>query len=190
MFAFLNKPSPEEEMKQARALFEKIATLKSDSREAHSLRVRMGMLVRAHMDKTFVAGAEQTVQWQEMAAVATARGEPSPELPIPSKFQKIRSGESEVFVYLPEEYAKEAFILGSKYQKTEVTAAKAIEAMQALANQVSYYELRLKEPFVALSFLRDELAAQASAAESADATDQAADAAAEGADGAQAQHKD
>lgn len=168
MFSFLSKPSPEDEMKQARALFEKIAALKSDSREAHSMRVRMGMLIRAHMDKTFIAGAEQTANWQELAAVATANGEAAPELPTPSKFQKIRSGQSEVFVYLPEEYVNEVFLLGSKYQKTEVTAQKAIEAMQALANQISYYELRLQEPFVVLSFLRDELAAEAAAAESAE----------------------
>jgi hypothetical protein len=167
MFSFLSKPSPEDEMKQARALFEKVASLKSDSREAHSMRVRMGMLLRAHMDKTFISGAEQTVNWQELAAVAIASGEPAPEMPTPSKFQKIRSGESEVFVYLPEEYVNEAFILGSKYQKTEVTAQKAIEAMQALANQISYYELRLQEPFVVLTFLRDELAAEAAAVEQA-----------------------
>lgn len=167
MFSFLSKPSPEDEMKQARALFEKVASLKSDSREAHSMRVRMGMLLRAHMDKTFISGAEQTVNWQELAAIAISSGEPAPEMPTPSKFQKIRSGESEVFVYLPEEYVNEAFILGSKYQKTEVTAQKAIEAMQALANQISYYELRLQEPFVVLTFLRDELAAEAAAAEQA-----------------------
>ena len=167
MFSFLSKPSPEDEMKQARALFEKVASLKSDSREAHSMRVRMGMLIRAHMDKTFIAGAEQTANWQELAAVAIASGEPAPEMPSPSKFQKIRSGESEVYVYLPEEYVNEAFLLGSKYQKTEVSAQKAIEAMQALANQISYYELRLQDPFVVLTFLRDELAAEAAAAEQA-----------------------
>jgi hypothetical protein len=128
------------------------------------MRVRMGMLCRAHLDKTFIAGAEQTATWQEVAALATASGEPVPELPTPSKFQKIKSGESEVFVYLPEEYVTEAFILGSKYQKTEVSAPKAIEAMQALANQISYYELRLQEPFVVLTFLRDEVAAEAAAA--------------------------
>lgn len=155
-------------MKQARATFEKIASLKSDSQEAHSMRVRMGMLCRAHLDKTFIAGAEQTARWQEMAAVATANGEPPPDVPVPSKFQKIRSGKAEVYVYLPEEYANEAFILGCKYQKTELTGPKAIEAVQALANQISYYELRLKEPFLALSFLRDELAAEAAAADQAE----------------------
>jgi hypothetical protein len=32
--------------------------------------------------------------------------------------------------------------------------------MQALANQISYYDLRLKEPFQVMTFLRDELASQ------------------------------
>jgi hypothetical protein len=165
MFSFLSKASPEEEMKQAKAAFEKVASLKSDSREAHSMRVRMGMLCRAHLDKTFVAGAEQTARWQEAAALAVATGDAAPELPTASRFQKIKSGEAEVYVYLPEEYSHEAFVLGAKYQKTEVSADKAIEAMQALANQISYYELRLPEPFVALSFLRDELAAEAGVSE-------------------------
>ena len=167
MFSFLSKPSPEDEMKQARALFEKVASLKSDSREAHSMRVRMGMLCRAHLDKTFIAGAEQTAHWQELAAMAIANGDPPPDVPVPSKFQKIKSGQSEVFVYLPEEYVNEVFILGCKYQKTELSAQKAIEAAQALANQISYYELRLQEPFLALGFLRDELAAEAAAQEQA-----------------------
>ena len=42
----------------------------------------------------------------------------------------------------------------------ELTAPKAIEAMQALANQISYYDLRLKEPFQVMNFLREELASQ------------------------------
>lgn len=178
MFSFLKKANPEDEMKLARAAFEKVASLKTDSHEAHSMRVRMGMLCRAHLDKTFVSGAEQTAEWQEVAALAIARAEPVPDMPEPSKFQKIRAGEADVYVYLPEEYVVEAFMLGSKYQKTEIPATKAIEAMQALANQISYYELRLKEPFVALSFLREELAqeAQAQDAESAnEATGEAKD---------------
>ena len=35
--------------------------------------------------------------------------------------------------------------------------------MQALANQISRYDLRLDEPFQALTFLREELAEQAAA---------------------------
>ncbi len=39
--------------------------------------------------------------------------------------------------------------------------------MQALANQISYYELKLEEPFQVLRFLRDELEEQAQGEEGA-----------------------
>jgi hypothetical protein len=162
MLGFFNKNNPAEEMKRAVAAYEKVLGLSSDSRDARSARMRMGMLCRAHLDKTFIAGAEQTAVWQEHANLALVAGKPAPELPVASKFQKIRTGESDIYAYLPEEYAVEAFGFGARYQKMELTAAKAIEAMQALANQISYYDLRLQEPIQVLSFLRDELAAQAS----------------------------
>jgi len=160
MLGFFNKNNPAEEMKRAVAAYEKVLNLESDSREARSVRMRMGMLCRAHLDKTFIAGAEQTAAWQEHANLALVSGKPAPELPTPSKFQKIRAGEADIYAYLPEEYVVEAFGLGGRYQKMELTAAKAIEAMQALANQISYYDLRLKEPFQVMAFLREELASQ------------------------------
>ncbi len=161
IFSIFNRNSPEDEMKRAKATFDKVAELKSDSRDARSARMRLGLLCRAHLDKTFVAGAEQTAAWQELAMMAIAQGNPTPEPPAASCYQKIKSGENEVFVYLPEEYANEAFALGSKYQRTELSPQQAIDAMQALANQISYYELKLEEPFQVLRFLRDELEEQA-----------------------------
>jgi hypothetical protein len=160
MLGFFNKNNPAEEMKRAVAAYEKVLSLKSDTHDARIVRMRMGMLCRAHLDKTFIAGAEQTALWQEHADLALMEGKPAPDLPTPSKFQKVRAGEADIYVYLPEEHATEAFGLGARYQKMELTAPKAIEAMQALANQISYYDLRLKEPFQVMTFLRDELAAQ------------------------------
>jgi hypothetical protein len=164
MLGFFNKNNPAEEMKRAVAAYEKVLNLASDSRDARSVRMRMGLLCRAHLDKTFIAGAEQTAVWQEHVQLALIAGKPAPEPPVASKFQKIRAGESDIYAYLPEEYAAEAFALGGRYQKMEITAAKAIEAMQALANQISHYDLRLPEPIQVLSFLKEELAAQAAAA--------------------------
>jgi hypothetical protein len=168
MLSIFNRNSPADDMKRAVAAYEKVVSLESDSRDARSARMRMGMMCRAHLDKTFVAGAEQTAAWQELARLALVAGKPVPEMPTPSKFQKIRAGESDIYAYLPEEYVTEAFALGARYQKTELTAPKAIEAMQAMANQISYYELRLEEPFLVLSFLRDELAEQAALQEAAE----------------------
>lgn len=174
MLSLFHRNSPADEMRRAVAAFEKVTSIASDSRDARSLRMRMGMICRAHLDKTFIAGAEQTAAWQEVARLALIAGKPVPEAPTPSKFQKIRAGESDIYAYLPEEYVTEAFALGARYQKTDLSAPKAIEAMQALANQISYYELRLEEPFLALSFLRDELAEQAALEEAANALAQPA----------------
>ena len=160
MLGFFNKNNPAEDMKRAVAAYEKVLSLKSDTHDARIVRMRMGMLCRAHLDKTFIAGAEQTALWQEQANLALMEGKPAPDLPTASKFQKIRAGEADIYVYLPEEHANEAFGLGARYQKMEITAPKAIEAMQALANQISYYDLRLKEPFQVMNFLREELASQ------------------------------
>ncbi len=145
-------------MRKAQALFEKIVSNQSDSREARNLRVRMGLLCRAHLDKSFVTGAEQMASWQALAALAMANGKEKPPMPEPSVFQKIKAGENEIYVYLPEEYAHEAFALGGRYQYAEIPAIKAIETMQGLANQICHYELKLAEPFQVLQFLRDELA--------------------------------
>jgi hypothetical protein len=158
LFSLFSQKNPEEEMRKAQALFEKIIASDSDSREGRNLRMRMGLLCRAHLDKSFVTGAEQTSAWQELAAVAIAKGHEKPPEPEPSLFQKIKAGENEVYVYLPEEYAHEAFFLGGRYQRAEIPALKAIETIQGLANQLCYYELKLAEPFQVLQFLRDELA--------------------------------
>jgi hypothetical protein len=182
MFSFFKRNTPADEKRRAEAAFEKVASLSSDSHEARSLRLRMGMICRAHLDKTFVAGAEQTAVWQEQARVALIEGKPLPEAPVPSKFQKIQTSESEIWAYLPEEFVTEAFELGSRYQRMDLSARKAIDAMQALANQISHYELRLPEPFQVLDFLREELAAQAALKEAED-TEKAASPSLSGYDG-------
>lgn len=162
MFLF-KRSNPEDDMKRAKAAYEKAVSLTSDSRDARSMRMRMGLLCRAHIDKTFVAGAEQIALWQDRAAAALAKDEPLPEAPTASRFQKIKTGDTEVFVYLPEEFASHVFALGAKYQRAQIGAQQAIDAVQGIANQLCVYELGLEEPFQALAFLREELAAQARA---------------------------
>lgn len=159
MFSIFSSKSPEDEMNSAQALFDKVTSMKADSRDARSMRIRMGLLSRAHLDKSFVTGAEQTSSWQELTSMAIANGKDKPPLPEPSVFQKIKSGENEIYVYLPEEYSHEAFHVGARYQRAEIPADKAIEIMQGLANQICLYELKLDEPFQVLQFLRDELSA-------------------------------
>jgi hypothetical protein len=120
IFSIFSTKNPDEEMRKAQALFEKIISTQSDSREARNMRVRMGLLSRAHLDKSFVTGAEQMASWQELAALAIANGKEKPPLPEPSVFQKIKAGENDIYVYLPEEYAHEAFFLGGRYQAAPI----------------------------------------------------------------------
>ena len=158
MFTLFSSKNPDDEMQKAQALFDKVTSTKSDSRDARSMRIRMGLLCRAHLDKSFVTGAEQMASWRELAALALANGKEKPPMPEPSVFQKIKAGDNEIYVYLPEEYAHEAFNIGGRYQRAEIPALQAIETMQGLANQICLYELKLTEPFQVLQFLRDELA--------------------------------
>lgn len=158
----------ETEKRRAREAFEKVTSTRSDSAQSRSARLRMGLLCRAHLDKTFVAGAQQTASYQELAALAIAQGKERPPAPKPGLFQKVMAGKREVFVYLPEAYVEEAYGLGARYQKTEITAIQAIERMQALADQIFLVDLQLEEPFKVLQFLRDEVAPDASGDASAE----------------------
>jgi hypothetical protein len=167
MFSIFKSKSEEDEKEQAKALFEKITMTRAESREVRSMRIRMGLLARAHLDKSFIQGAEDTATWQQLCEAAAAKGKEAPERLEPGEYQKIKSGDTEIMVYLPEEYAFEAYYLGARYQQTDITAEKAIDSMQNLANQICLYELRLDEPFEVLQFLREELAGGGPAAEAA-----------------------
>lgn len=165
LLRFFSRKTPADEMQRAKAAYEKVIALREDSRETRSMRLGMALLCRTHLDKTFVAGAEQAALWQEMCATEAASGRQMPPLPRASLFQKIRVGDADVYAYLPQEFVDEVFDLGARYQKMEISAAKAIELMQGLANQICYYELHIEEPFLVLQFLRDELAAAMQARE-------------------------
>jgi len=158
MFSIFGSKSTDDHKARAREAFEKVAGLKSDSREARSARVRMGLLCRAHIDKTFIDGAEKTAAWQELSSAAMVRGREAPQPPAPVVYQKLSTGSGEVTVYLPEEVVQEIFTLGARYQKTELSGPAAIEAVQAVADQLFRVELHMDEPFEVLQFLRAEVA--------------------------------
>lgn len=167
MFNIFRK-SEEDPRTLAVAAYEKTVSLSSEGHEARSMRLRMSMLCRAHLDKTFIAGAQQTEAYEYACALATQQGKPRPELPQAPLFQSAKSTAGDVLVYLPKIYADEAFAIGMLYQRTELTAQQAITAAQRLADKISFDALKLTTPFVALQFLRDELAEQAQAEDGAE----------------------
>jgi len=156
MFNFL-KPAEPDPKQVARQLYEKVTTLSSDSHDSRSARLRVGMLIRAHVDKTFVSGAEQTAAWQEKVAVAVVNGEDKPPLPQASEYQDIKSGSKTVCVYLPQEYAECFFEIGARYQRMQIDARQAILEAQTLMDRICYQDLQLETPFEVLQFLREEL---------------------------------
>ena len=166
---FKKQPAEEDERTRAKAAYEKVANLESDGYEARSMRLGMSMLCRAHLDKTFVAGAQQTEAHELAVMAAIQQAKEAPEPPQAPLFQKIKSSSGEVMVYLPPEYADEAFAIGMLYQKTELSPQQAIDAAQRLADRICYDTLKLNTAFVALQFLREELAASAEDPDAADA---------------------
>jgi len=167
MFSIFKKPA-EDDRTRAVAAYEKVAGITTESHEAHSLRLRMSMLCRAHLDKTFVAGAQQAEAYDMACALAVRDGKTKPEPPAAPLFQKVKSTAGDVMVYLPREFAQEAFQIGMLYQRTELSAEQAIAAAQRLADRISYEALKLTTAFTAVQFLRDELAAEAGEEEGGD----------------------
>jgi hypothetical protein len=164
MFKKLFSSGPGEDQEEARISYEKVvaASRGAAPETARSARVRMGMLCRTHFDKTFVEGAEKTAAHRAAAARALIDGKEAPAAPLASAFQRVAAGGRQIWVYLPEEYAQQAFELGGRYQLTEIDAEQAIVEMQNVADQVFLLELRLEQPFEVLQFLREELNAASS----------------------------
>jgi len=145
--------------KRAKQNFDKVIALDSDTFEANSLRRGLGLLCCAHLDKTFIAGAERTADWQQMAGFAAAKGTDVPPLPQADMYQKIRSGKTDNWVYLPIEYAERAFMFGAKYQRVDISSEQAIASMQQLADTLCRTEIGLGFEIPVLKFLRQELSA-------------------------------
>lgn len=158
MFSLFDRKGPASERQQAKAAYEKIASLESDSRAARSARIRQALLCRAALDKVFVDGAERFATYQETVARAVVDGREKPAPPAAEPFVTIRVGGEDVVIYVPDEYVERVFIAGGRYQRAEIDAASAIDLVQGVVDRVSRLELKLDDQFPALQFLRDELA--------------------------------
>jgi hypothetical protein len=158
MFSLFKSPVTQQDLqKRAKEAYERVVNLTADTPEARKMRRGMALLCCVHLDKTFIAGAQRTAEWQQMAAFAATQGKEAPPLPKADCFQKVRSGMEDIWVYLPPEYAERAFAYGSKYQRTELGMEAAINTMQQLADQIFRFDMGLNRSLLALKFLRQEL---------------------------------
>ncbi len=156
MISLFGRSKKDEARRKAQADYEEARDADPASRAGHALTIRAGARAKAHVDKTFITGAEKAVVYDEMRAIAIVKGEEKPEPPKAHEFQVIKSVNGELLTYLPLPYAERIFKLGMRYQTVEITAEQAVDLVQQVADQISL-ELQLKEPFVALEFLREEL---------------------------------
>lgn len=158
MFKFFRKETEHELQLKARANYEKVASLPKDSTEFATLRLRISALCKAHIDKTFIEGAELTRIWQDACAHNLVQGSPKPELPQPKMYQFVKSlnSDTHVWTWIPEDFTKEIFNLGSKYQIMAITAVQAIDQTQKIAEMICKNDIKLNNSFLALEFLREE----------------------------------
>ena len=161
-------------LEQAKAAFEQACLIKGDSREAQVARIRIALRCRAVLDKTFVEGAERSLDHAERCMIALVQGEERPPDPKASAFQKIKSINGEIDAYIPLEYAEEVFKIAAAYQLEQISARQAVELAQDVADRISSH-LNLDVPFEALGFMAENIEeeeAAASEAQEAAAQDQ------------------
>ncbi len=155
---FGKKPSKRDEARNtAKAEYEEAMNADVASRAGRALVVRAGARAKAHIDKTFISGAEKAVAYDTARALAIVRGDDKPEPPHADPYQAIKSVNGDILVFLPTHFAEKVFRAGMQYQLVEITAEEAIQTVQEVADMVSR-ELQLEQPFVALEFLREEIA--------------------------------
>ena len=77
-------------------------------------------------------------------------------MPDPQPFQTVQTKTETVYTFVPAEFAKEMYALGSLYQAVSISLNEALKLAQEVADKVSY-DIGIEEPFVAVQFLRDEL---------------------------------
>ena len=78
------------------------------------MRMRIGLRARAHIDKSFIEGAEKTAVYDEACLRAVAAGREKPPPPNVTLYQKVKSATGEIITYIPEEIAEEAFKMRRK----------------------------------------------------------------------------
>jgi len=155
-FSILKNRAVKKAMENAKASYLKAITLRGLSRESRIYKSRIAGRSKAHLDKVFIEGAEQSENYQEACLAALSEGNDRPPMPEPKPFQRVKSKAELIYTYVPAEFAREMYALGSLYQSVSISINEALKMGQEVADKVSF-DLGLEEPFIALQFLRDEL---------------------------------
>ncbi len=155
VFDLFKSPSKGAIQEKTKAAFEKAVEGK-DNPKMRSIRIHLGLLLRTHVDKLFVKGAEDSIEFDKAVAIAIAAGQDKPERPLAPAFMEIKTSEGTRNSYLPEEYAQAIYSLGMRYQSEQILAVDAIARTQEIFDTICYDELNLPQSFETLRFLRED----------------------------------
>ena len=152
-----SRKSDEALRKDAKALFEKVCALDADVPVNRKAKIQQALLMRNFVDQTFVDSCK-AVESYEIAILSAMREGKKAEIaaPEPSEYQVVKSGQRDVWVYGPKEFAFNIFRVAAKYQRAEVSKDSAIELTQSQYDEVCESTLGVVNDINVLNFLRDE----------------------------------
>ena len=151
---FFNK-SPKDLEEQAEADFEEAKREKLTEKN-RAFKMKIAHRTRAHIDLTFIEGAQKLGKYHQANLTAIAQQLEGPEKPSYTPFQKIKTLDSEVIAYLPNFEAQQIFDLGGKYQIQQINVSEAVTAVQSIADTI-FHDFDISVSLSTLGFLRDEI---------------------------------
>jgi hypothetical protein len=143
------------ERQKAKAFYDAATSEPSNARDARKTKSILGNRCNAFIDLTFIEGAKKTTAYIEAATKARSEGKPAPPQPSTSAYKEVRTMGGKVWVYLPQNYANEIFVLGSKYQQDLIAKDRVIELAKSIADELTE-ALELDHPLIPLGFLVNE----------------------------------
>ena len=169
---FFNKSSKDLE-EQAEADFEEAKREKLTEKN-RAFKMKIAHRTRAHIDLTFIEGAQKLGKYHQANLTAIAQQLEGPERPSYTPFQKIKTLDSEVIAYLPNFEAQQIFDLGGKYQIQKINVSEALTAVQSIADTI-FHDFDISVSLSTLGFLRDEIERNPALAKSEPAADNKTD---------------
>ena len=151
---FFSKSSKDLE-EQAEADFEEAKREKLTEKN-RAFKMKIAHRTRAHIDLTFIEGAQKLGKYHQANLNAIAQQLEGPERPSYTPFQKIKTLDSEVIAYLPNFEAQQIFDLGGKYQIQQINVSEALTAVQSIADTI-FHDFDISVSLSTLGFLRDEI---------------------------------
>ena len=155
MFSFSKGAALKKAFAESKRLYETAVNSPGQAKNARTLRMKVMVRCRAHIDQVFIEGAKKYEAYEARRNRAIVNGEETPEPPTPAAYQTVKSQAGEIISYIPDHFAMEIFSTGGLYQTVKISIDEAINQTQAIADRI-WLELDLSDDFEVVRFLRDQ----------------------------------